>query len=125
MSTVFISYSHKDNDFAQIMFIQLETKGFSPWIDFKGLKAGDDWRKGIENVIDKSKVVVIVMSPDSMVSPYVTFEWAYAYGKGIPLLPILYKSVQLHPKLESLHYLDFTHPTNRPWNTLFDRINSL
>jgi hypothetical protein len=65
------------------------------------------------------------MSPDSINSHYVTYEWAFAHGLGKPIIPLLYQKTDLHKKLSDLQYLDFTHRTIRPWDQLFERIGSM
>ncbi len=63
------------------------------------------------------------MSPEARSSEYVTYEWAFAYGIGLKIIPILYKDTKLHPRLEALQYLDFTSRTSRPWDALIEVIN--
>ena len=122
MDHIFISYTHLDADFAENLSNKLKVAGFNTWIDYAGLKAGDDWRKGIEQAIKEASALVLIMSPESISSPYVTFEWAFAYGAGVQIIPILYRSCVLHPKLELWQYLDFTHRLNRPWDILVERL---
>ncbi len=58
------------------------------------------------------------MSPEAKASEYVTYEWAFAWGAGVKVLPVIYKDTPLHPRLEALQHLDFTNRTIRPWDTL-------
>lgn len=122
MGQIFISYAHVDSDFAEILCLKLKEAGYNLWIDYLGLKAGDDWRSGIEDAIKKSSALVLIMSPASLKSPYVTFEWAFAYGVGVQIIPVLYQDCELHPKLEVWQYLSFTHRTLRPWDSLINRL---
>lgn len=117
---VFLSYSHQDNDFAELVRLKMLDCSVVLWVDHLGLKAGDDWKQGIDDAIAGSSALVVILSPYSMKSPYVTYEWAYACGLGIPVIPILYEDTDLHPKLRDLYYLDFTHKQHRPWSTLAD-----
>jgi TIR domain len=43
---VFISYSHANGDFAEILKTRLERSGFNVWTDEDRLLAGEDWRNG-------------------------------------------------------------------------------
>lgn len=54
MGHIFISYSHADADFAENLSNKLKDVGFDIWIDYTGLKAGDDWRQGIELAIKEA-----------------------------------------------------------------------
>jgi HEAT repeat protein len=58
------------------------------------------------------------MTPDARASEYVTYEWSFALGAGVRVIPILLKHTELHPKLNSLHYRDFTNSRALPWSDL-------
>jgi hypothetical protein len=40
---IFISYSRKDEDFAQELLAGLELAGFEPYLDKHDIAAGEDW----------------------------------------------------------------------------------
>jgi len=40
---IFISYSHKDEDFAQELLSGLQLAGFEPYLDKHDIAAGEDW----------------------------------------------------------------------------------
>lgn len=119
---VFISHDSADGDFAELLKLKIEKEGLSAWIDVDRLNAGEDWRQEIDTAIKNSRTLIVVMSQETRKSEYVTYEWAFAYGAGIKIIPLLIKQTQLHPKLESLQYLDFTNRRARPWNKLIDLI---
>jgi tetratricopeptide (TPR) repeat protein len=114
---VFISYQHDDSDFADALIYRVEKVGFKTWIDNNGLYPGEDWREGIDQSIRDAFALIVIMSPVAKASEYVTYEWAFAWGCGIKVIPVMYKFTSLHPRLESLQYLDFTNRL-RPWNDL-------
>lgn len=124
MAQVFISYKHDDGDFALILKDRIEQAGFDGWID-DNLQAGEDWREMIDRAIRESMAVVVVLSPESVASEYVTYEWAFALGAGVPVVPVLLKPTPLHPRLEELQFLDFTNRRARPWTQLIERLESL
>ncbi len=64
------------------------------------------------------------MSPKAKASEYVTYEWAFAWGAGIRVIPVLYKETILHPRLEALHHLNFTGSV-RPWNELINTLKKI
>src|SRR6266536_3200852 len=78
MQKVFISYSSGDSDFAELARLQLQQRGIEVWLDQGALHPGDDWRKSIDEGISSSDALIVVLSPRSSMSSYVTFEWAYA-----------------------------------------------
>ena len=122
---VFLSHSKTDGDFAELMKFRLEREGFTAWIDNDRLDPGVDWRQEIDDSIKKSLAVIAVMSPDARASEYVTYEWAFAWGGGVPVVPLMLRDTPLHPRLAALHYLDFTNRRARPWERLIQTLNKL
>lgn len=70
---VFISYSHKDEDFRNDLEDHLSTlrrKGvISVWHDRKIL-AGDDWKGKIDKNMEKADIVLFLISPSFLASDY-------------------------------------------------------
>jgi hypothetical protein len=64
------------------------------------------------------------MTPEAKESEYVTYEWAYATGAGVKVVPLMVKTTQMHPRLESLQYLDFTNRRARPWDRLIEELSA-
>jgi TIR domain-containing protein len=119
MDHIFISHSHEDSDFAEILHTKLTQAGFTVWRDI-AIRGGADWRREIDQGIKEAFALVVVMTPEAKASEYVTYEWAFAWGAGIKVIPVLLKKTELHPRLESLQYFDFTTRTARPWEMLIE-----
>src|ERR1700733_5692615 len=120
---VFVSYKHEDGDFAENIISRLENKGFQTWADHK-IGAGEEWRNAIDLAIKNSFALVVIMTPEAKASEYVTYEWAFAWGIGIRVIPVMLKKTQLHPRLGALQHLDFTNRNARPWERLFEEIQN-
>ena len=82
------------------------------------IRGGEDWRSEIDQAIEAALAVIVVMTPEAKASEYVTYEWAFAWGAKVKVIPVLLKGTQLHPRLESLQYLNFTNRNARPWEEL-------
>ena len=65
---VFISYSRKDEDFAQDLLAGLEIMGFEPYLDKHDVAAGEDWEARLGRLIESAATVVFVISPDAVAS---------------------------------------------------------
>lgn len=117
MAHIFISYNHEDGDFTEVLRSKLEQTGFIIWTD-AALRGGEDWRKGIDQAIREAFSLIAVITPEAKASEYVTYEWAFAVGAKVKVIPIMLKRTNLHPRLESLQYLDFTDRQLRPWDEL-------
>ena len=109
MNHIFISYHHHECDFAACLRMEVEALGLDTWIDKRKLRAGDDWRNEIDNGIKNAVALIVVMTPEARASDYVTYEWAFALGYGIKVIPIMLKTTPLHPRLDVLQYIDFTN----------------
>jgi HEAT repeat protein len=126
MKHVFISYAHNDNDFAEVLKTKLSESGIVAWLDQDRLEMGDDWRLSIDNALRGAFACIVILSPEADASKYVTYEWAFACGLGLKVLPILYRECDnLHPRLEIWQYKDFTPRTDRPWNELIARLQEI
>lgn len=121
----FISHSKDDGDFAENLKFTLEKEGFFGWIDTDVLQAGTDWRQEIDDAILSSTAVILVLSPESKQSEYVTYEWAFALGSGLRIVPLMLKDTPIHPRLEIFQYLDFTNRRARPWARLLSLLREL
>lgn len=114
MAHVFISYARADSSFAQELKKKLEQANISAWLDQDLLQPGEDWRKEIDTAIQGSFALIAVMTPHAFESKYVTYEWAYALGLGIKVIPIMLERTSLHPRLDVIQYLDFTNHWQSP-----------
>src|SRR5260370_12436895 len=126
MRHVFISYKRieYDSTFAEVMIHHIEKADFDTWIDGQ-LIVGEEWRLGIDDAIKNAFALIVIMTPEAKASEYVTYEWAFALGIGIKVIPVLLKHTPLHPRLEALQYIDFTDHNNRPWNKLITTLKNI
>ncbi len=92
---VFVSYSRRDQDFVLQLARDLDDRGVEAWIDADNLHAGADWEQGLGQAIAASKVVILVISPDSMSSKYVADEIRLAEQHGKSIVPLFYRSTEL------------------------------
>lgn len=123
--TVFISYASADADFADLVKMKLNEANIKAWMDQEQLNAGEEWRSEIDLGIIDSDVIIVILTPESCISPYVTYEWAFAIGRTKKVIPVLYKKAQIHPRIDGLQYLDFTVQKNKPWGQLLTRVSKL
>jgi HEAT repeat protein len=121
---VFISYHHDDGDFAEALINRIKKEGLETWVDNDQLYAGEDWRAEIDQAIVNSFAFIVIMTPEAKASEYVTYEWAFAWGAGVKVIPVVLKHTPLHPRLEALQYLDFTSYISRPWDKLIEVVKN-
>jgi hypothetical protein len=124
---VFISYADEDGTFADLLYEKLRSGGLQPWIDRDGIVAGRNWQEAIDRAIDAAVAVVLVVSPASRDSEYVTYEWAYALGRGTTVIPVMLQPRDeiLHPRLRNTQRLDFSNRRQWPWDALLDALRAI
>lgn len=92
-SDVFISYSRKDTDFTRKLYQVLKSKGFESWVDWEDIPKGTDWLKEIYAGIEAADALILVISPDSMMSEICHQEVAHALANHKRVLPLVRREV--------------------------------
>jgi uncharacterized protein YjbI with pentapeptide repeats len=76
-----ISYSTKDQEFADLLHSQLQSKGARVWLATEDLKIGDKFRARIDEAIRLYDKLLLVLSKDSVKSQWVEAEVEAAFEK--------------------------------------------
>ena len=105
MSYVFVSYSHKDADYAHKLADKLQNNGFNVWIDAR-LDYGSQWPHEIQTRLDSCDAFILVMSPRSFASEWVQSELQRAKRKLKPIFPLLLEGDEPWLSTESTQYYD-------------------
>jgi hypothetical protein len=106
MGQVFVSYSRQNAALLDEFETWLESEGFSAWTD-RDLEGGEEWRGRIEAAIRKSFALVVLVTPSAMESDYVSYEWSFARGAGVTVIPVLLEATPHHAILGELQHVDF------------------
>ncbi|MEH2060959.1 MAG: toll/interleukin-1 receptor domain-containing protein [Nostoc sp.] len=62
---VFISYSNQDQEWVQNELLpDLEKQGLQIWVDFRNLELGDSFTAQIEQAVQTSRKILLILSPD-------------------------------------------------------------
>lgn len=88
-SKIFISFSHKDVAYAELLSSLLKERGYETWIETDAIGAGDSWDNEISKAIDDSDLFISLISDDYLHSGYSMVELGAAYGSGKKIIPIL------------------------------------
>ena len=81
----FISYSSKDQEFAERLHADLQDKGVRCWLDRVDLRIGDELRPAIDEAIRIHDKVLLILSEYSMKSKWVDHEVKKALNREIDL----------------------------------------
>lgn len=102
---IFISYSRQDEVFVKRLVKALKKAQLEYFFDRKDVDWGDHVIQKIQNGLSECEAIVVVISPSSLKSQWVTFEIGYAKGMGKKVLPLLTNiSLDIPGFIRDLHY---------------------
>jgi len=104
--SIFVSYSSKDRTFAVSFTEELKKLGANVWIDQLGIGLGENWDNAIEEALEKSDTVMLILSPTSVESPNVQDEVSIAINTDKKFVPILIKECDLPMRWQRRQYAD-------------------
>lgn len=112
---VFISYSQSDRVCAFELLETLERQAISCWIAPRDIAPSADWAAEIMDAISSARVMILVFSASSNLSPQVRREVERAVHKQLSILPFRIEDVLPSKSLEfflsTQHWMDaFTPP---------------
>jgi len=84
---VFISYSREDREKADLLLKSLESEGLSVWIDRKKIQSGS-WKERVMEGLNKARVLVFLLTKESLKSGVVKKEIDFATKKKVPIIPV-------------------------------------
>lgn len=96
---IFISYSRSDRAaFVEGLAKKLTEKGYPLWIDnlgpqYGGITAGESWKQELANALHQAALLIFVMSPDSIRSPWCLAEIRRSAEQNKPIIPLLIRPI--------------------------------
>lgn len=112
MEKVFISYSRRNIDFARKLAGDLEKAGYDVWWDITDLEGGDVWIRKIYQAIKTSQYFIVVLTPASIESNWVTEEYAEALNllrkrQLKKIVPLMLEQCEPPFGLTTTNYINF------------------
>jgi hypothetical protein len=108
---VFISYAASDQDDAKRIAEALESAGLKTWMA-DDIVLGDDWQATIDEAVKAASSGVVVLSPSSVRSAWVTSEYRTMLSQNKRLYPIVIRPIDtddIPPRLKDLLWIDLTN----------------
>jgi hypothetical protein len=108
---VFISYSHNDSDFVEKFYGQLKKDGVTCFFDKESIKWGDNWVGALERGLEKSDIIIPVLSPNYLESEWSKVECLCGFsddpsGKNRIIRPLMYKQCRASGFLKNIQHID-------------------
>lgn len=88
---IFVSYSRKDRKFVEALCARLRVAGLNLWVDWENIPVAADWRQEIQEGIEKAHTFLLVISPDSIASPYCQDEVTRAVNNNKRIIAVVWK----------------------------------
>ncbi len=116
---VFISYSHSDKEYLDRLIVHLkplEKEGLIDlWVDTR-LRAGDRWKKEIENALSRATVAVLLVSADFLASDFITDNelppiLRNAEEQGTRVIPLIVKPCRFTRDKNLRHFQAINDPS--------------
>jgi len=112
--TAFVSYASEDEAIASTISAYLEQCGVPCWIASRDVRPGADYASEIITGIERSAVLVLVLSEHANTSEFVKREVERAVSKGRPVFPVRVREVAPSKSLElfisSAEWIDAWQP---------------
>jgi hypothetical protein len=114
---VFLSHTAADKPFVRKLARDLDNHGVKYWFDEAEIKVGESLIEKIRQALDEVDYVAVILSPNSIASPWVQREVDVAMnqeiqGKRVKVLPIMYRRCELPGFLLGKLYADFTEESS-------------
>ncbi len=105
---IFISHARVDARFADALERTLTFWGSRPWVDRQQLGGGQEWPLALQQAIEQSAGLLLVLTPNALRSHAVRREYLHALSRHIPVLLIRFREVDALPvELANLPILEF------------------
>ncbi len=97
---IFIAYAREEwESLVAPLTLSLQDAGLKIWVDQYLAQGSDDWRLAVEQALTECWLMVLIVTPKSLESPYVKMQYRIFMRRGKPLILILYDDAKLPPDL--------------------------
>jgi hypothetical protein len=105
---VFLSYTREDDRLANALEKELKELELEIWRDVRSIVAGQRWVDSVEKSIRQARAVVVLITDTSAKSDWVTYEYAFASGAGIPVVAVAAFGVRLPIALRHFQMVQYS-----------------
>jgi hypothetical protein len=124
LPSVFVSYSHKDRDFVDVLASDLRRRRVKVWFDER-LQSGEKWLKQLDLALLNTDALLIVISPSSVTSAPVLRELQTALSSRKPIIPLMYQACDLQSAIAELQYVAIQDDYEKRLDELAERLYEL
>nr|MCR4869773.1 TIR domain-containing protein [Atopobiaceae bacterium] len=126
---IFISYSSKNMEIAEMVRSALIAEGMDVWMDHHSIAVGDDFGEAVLDAIEACSVFVLLISRESQESRNVRDEFETAYSWDKPILPVHIDNSQINRvymfRLRSFQFIEVKGSSRDSFDRLVARCKAL
>ncbi len=86
---VFLTYAETDSAAADKLSRLLDARADVQVFTPNSLSVGENWQTRLRHALERSDVFILLVSPDSLASPWVLHQLGAAWSLAIPIIPVL------------------------------------
>ncbi len=120
----FFSYSRKDADFVKRLATDLKQTGASVWLDQLDIAPGSPWDDSVQNALNGSQGLIVILSDHAVKSTNVMDEVSYAMNQGKKVVPLMIEDCPIPFRLARLQYIDFKGDYDVALKNLVNTLNN-
>jgi hypothetical protein len=105
---LFLSYSRKDTKRVEALEKAFKRLDVPIWRDVRSIAGGQRWSPAIEKGIRDSRGVLVLVTPASVTSEWVLYEYAFATGAGIPIVAVVAPGVPVPKPIQQFQEVKYT-----------------
>ena len=119
---IFMSYSRRELGFVDDLVSKLEGQGYNVWLDYRALIPGTPWKVQIDEGLNETDTVLLVVSKASLASKYVALEWQHFLERKERVILLIFEAVDLPKELEKYEWVDFRGSYKAGLEELFSQL---
>lgn len=124
MTSYFMSYSRRDQEFARRVAHDLAARDRDVFFDQTSITPGSDWTTSIQAALDRCTDLIVVLSPHALASGNVLDETRYALDHRKRVIPIYFRECVLPFWLWRIEYIDFQGEYGDAFGSLLTTLQS-
>jgi len=105
---IYVNYARGDETFASRLADDLARSGAAVWIDVLHAHTGRHWARSIEQALNDTALMLIVLSPEAVRTRHVALSWQAYLEAYRPVMPVLARPCEPPGPLRMRRPIDFT-----------------
>lgn len=102
---IFISYSSKDQQFVDQLYLQLKQSGQPVWLNTESIPKGEFWHDEMVAGLRDTDLLILVVSGDAIASKWVKEEWTTFLKMGKKIVPLLHRECKAPQAIQKLEMI--------------------